>query len=74
MYCVDLIALRKAFIDKGYNTIGEQASASGVDRNTLASILNGTSYPSSTTMCKIAHSLDMDGATAGSIFFAPKLT
>lgn len=74
MYCVDVVALRKAFIDKGANTIGEMSTVSGVDRNTLSNILNGSSYPSSTTMVKIVNSLDMEGAVAGSIFFAKILT
>ena len=72
-YRVDVIALRKAFIEKGMNTISEMATGSGVDRNTLSSILNGTTYPSSRTMVKIVNSLEMDGATAGSIFFVKNL-
>lgn len=72
-YTVDVQELRKAMIDAGINTIVGLSEASGVDRNTIGSILNKNTSPSASVIEKIALALDLSGESIGRIFFSRKL-
>lgn len=73
MYEVDTKELRIAMIEAGIDTIEALAKASGVNRNTLSGVLNGTSYPSSNVMVALVEALDLPSSQAGDIFFKEKL-
>lgn len=73
-YEVDTIELKKLMVEKGYDTIGDLSSASGVDRNTTSDIVNGRKFPSSMVMTKLGTALEMTSGQMGSIFFKVKLT
>ena len=72
-YRVDAQELRKAMIDANLPTIVSLAEASGVDRNTIGSILNENSKPSASVIEKIAAALSLDGDRIGRIFFSSEL-
>lgn len=72
-YTVDTAELRKAMIDQGYNTIGELAEKSKVDRNTVGGILSGKIRPSSNIIEKVSIALGLNGEDVGRIFFSNKL-
>ena len=72
-YEVDTIGLRKAMIDNNIDTIEQFSAKTGVNRNTIAEVLSGKSYPSSMVMKKMAITLSMNFESAGRIFFKPKL-
>lgn len=73
MYRVDITLLRVAMAEAGIITVEDLSKKSGVNRNTLSGVLNGTIYPSSAVMSKVAEALNLQGEAAGRIFFAPKL-
>ena len=70
---VDIKLLRKSMIDNGIITIEELSEATGVNRNTLADVVNGRSYPSSKVMVALKAALKLSQEEAGSIFFKEKL-
>ena len=72
-YITDVIALKKLMIEKGISTNSALAEAANTDRTTVGKVLNGKSQPSAELMGKLASALDMDPATAGTIFFKPDL-
>ena len=72
-YYVDTRELRKAMIDANITTATSLADASGVDRNTIGSILNEKIKPSAPVIEKIAGALSLDGEGIGRIFFSQRL-
>lgn len=72
-YKVNAQELRKAMIDAGLTTVISLAEASGVDRNTIGSILNEKTKPSASVIEKIAKALSLDGEGIGRIFFDSEL-
>lgn len=74
MFTTNVVEIKKLMVECGFDTVCQLSKESGVNRNTLALILNGSVQPSSTTMYKLAQTLNMNPETAGRIFFAKKLT
>ncbi len=74
MTIVDTKRLRKIMIDKNISSPSELSTAAGVSYKTIIGVLNGSTFPSSQVMMKIAVALELPAATAGEIFFAAKLT
>lgn len=72
-YSVDTHQLRIAMINADLNTITDLSNASGVNRNTLGGILDGSVRPSSSVIERIASALALDGKDIGTIFFSQKL-
>lgn len=72
-YRVNIQELRKAMIDAGITTVVGLAEVSGVDRNTIGSILNDKSKPSALVIEKLARALSLDGEKVGRIFFDSEL-
>lgn len=72
-YTIDVQELRKAMIDANITTITSLAEASGVDRNTIGSILNEKAKPSAPVIEKIAGALSLNGEDVGRIFFSQRL-
>ena len=73
MYEVDTKELRIAMIKAGIDTIDGLAKASGINRNTISGVLNGTLYPSSNVMVALVDALNLPSSQAGNIFFKEKL-
>ena len=69
----DSIELQKIMIDKGYKTRKELSEKSGINRNTLAAVLDGKRQPSSDVMEKLVLTLEIEPAKAGIIFFSHNL-
>lgn len=69
IFKTDTIELRKIMAEKEIKTTKELSERSGVNRNTLASVLNGSAQPSSDTMEKLVFALDMSPEKAGAVFF-----
>lgn len=72
-YVVDTIALKKKMIEKNISTISGLSTITGIDRNTLSSVINDGKLPSGRTMCKLVDALDIAGTEIGDIFFVKKL-
>lgn len=72
-YIVDTVELKKLLIDKGIDSNSAFAEISGVGRDTIGGILNGTVRPSTAVMDKIIIALDLEPEVAGRIFFKPIL-
>lgn len=70
----DVKELKKILVDRNIDTTTQFAAVSGVNRNTLADILNEKAQPSADVMIRICDALDIEPEKAGSIFFAQKLT
>lgn len=73
MRYIDAKALKKAMVDSDISTVSELEEKSGVNRNTLASLLRGEGTPSYDTISGLADALDLDGEVTGRIFFALEL-
>lgn len=73
VFTTDFIALKQIMIERGYSKVNKLAKEAGVDRNTLAQVLNGSIQPSSNVMLKLVATLDIDPERAGRIFFAKYL-
>jgi len=71
---VDIIALKKLMIEKGFDRISELAQTSGISRAMLGQILSGKMQPSSQIMQKLIVTLDIPQQEAGNIFFRQILT
>ena len=72
-YKTDVIELRKIMAEKNIKTIVELSEKSGINRNTLGKILDGSIQPSSEVMDRLVFTLDSEPANAGKIFFVPDL-
>lgn len=72
-YSTDVIELRKAMIEKGYDTIGAFSKDCGIGRETLGRILKGKIQPTADAMYKIVDCLSINSERAGTIFFSTNL-
>lgn len=72
-HIVDTIALKVKMVEAHIDKIIELSEKTGIDRNRLASIINGTKYPSSSDMAKIGYALNFSAEDYGNIFFVQKL-
>lgn len=70
IYKTDVVELRKYMAEKEINTITRLSKASGINRNTLCSVLSGGSQPSSVTMERLVKTLEIPPEKAGAIFFS----
>jgi len=70
---LDIIAIKKIMVEKGFAKIGELAQASGISRATLRQILSGKAQPSSRIMQKLIVALNIPQEDAGEIFFGNNL-
>ena len=68
-YKTDVVELRKMMAEKGINTILELSKMSGMNRNTLGKILDGSIQPSSDAMDRLVYTLEIQPEKAGRIFF-----
>lgn len=73
-YFVDGISLRKAAIERGYNTVTSFAKACEISVPTARGVFRGTILPNSLVIRKISEVLEFDSETTGRVFFAKKLT
>lgn len=73
IYKTDVIELKKAMIDAGFDKIINLSDASGIDRNTLSKVINGDTQPSSNVMDKLVSTLQLSPEKAGKIFFNQNL-
>ena len=69
IFKTDYIELRKIMAEKEIKTTKELSEKSGINRNTLAGILNGKTQPSSDAMERLVIALDIQPEKAGRIFF-----
>ena len=69
----DTVALKKIMVENGIDTILELSERTGVHRNTLGKVLDGTIQPSSEVMDKLVSGLEIEPERAGKIFFAISL-
>ena len=60
-------------VENGIDTILELSERTGVHRNTLGKVLDGTIQPSSEVMDKLVSGLEIEPERAGKIFFAINL-
>lgn len=67
------VELKKIMIECNINSVKELSEKSGINRNTLAQVLNGKIQPSSNVMEQLIVALNIEPSVAGSIFFAPNL-
>lgn len=74
MFEVDCKELKKLMIDHDIANNTAFAEKAGVDRNTLAKILDGKIFPTYRIISGIAKALEMDSQQIGSIFFKRKVT
>ncbi len=74
MYVVDVKKIKKLMVDHEIETVEALSDRTGVNRNTLADVLNGKSYPSSMVMTKIGEALNIAAEDMGGIFFAQKVS
>lgn len=72
-FITDTVALKKLMIDNNIKTTKELSEKSGVNRNTLAQILNGKAQPSAEVMQKLVLCLGIEPHAAGAIFFVRNL-
>ena len=70
---VDTAKIRYYMDKAGCRSIADFERISGVNRNTLAGVLNGKVLPSSDVMDRIITSINIPVDEAGGIFFAEKL-
>lgn len=69
----DTAALKKLMIDNNIKTTKELSERSGVNRNTLAKVLDGKTQPSTDVMQKLILCLHIEPMAAGAIFFVMNL-
>lgn len=70
IFKTDHIELKKIMAEKEIKTIKELSERSGINRNTLAQIVNGEKQPSSDVMEKLVITLEIEPERAGKIFFS----
>lgn len=68
-YKTDTIALKKRMVEKGIPSIIKLSLLTGVNRNTMSSVLNGETQPSSNVMYRLVDVLEIPADQAGQIFF-----
>lgn len=68
-FTVDVEELKIYMVRKKLDKIIDLSNASGVDRNILGKVINGTTRPSTTTIEKLIRTLEIPEKNAGSIFF-----
>ncbi len=73
-YYVDVAELEKVRTQKGLKTDIALERASGVNRNTIASVTENGKRPGSRTIEKLAIALELTPEQTGAIFFAHQLT
>lgn len=69
-YKTDTVELKKLMVEKNIKTILELSEKTGINRNTLGRILDGTIQPSSDAMDRLVYTLEIQPEKAGRIFFA----
>jgi len=69
----DTKTLKKLMIDNEIYDVNSLSLATGVNRNTLGAVLNGSIQPSAAVMEKIVLVLHIPPAKAGEIFFNENL-
>lgn len=74
MYEVDSKELKKLMIDHDIESISILSEKTGIDRNTIAKILDGKVLPTYRVIERIAKLLQMDSQQIGSIFFKQKVS
>jgi DNA-binding XRE family transcriptional regulator len=74
MYEVDCKELKKLMIDHDIATNTAFAELTGVNRDTIAKILDGKLFPTYKVIADIAKAMKMDSQQIGSIFFKQKVT
>ncbi len=72
-FITDTVALKKIMIDNDIKTTKELSERTGVNRNTLAQVVNGKIQPSSEVMQKLILCLNIEPQAAGIIFFKRNL-
>ena len=72
-FVTDVATIKKLMIDRNIKNIKELSEKSGVNRNTLAKVLNGSAQPSADVMEKLVICLDIEPQAAGQIFFVRNL-
>lgn len=72
-FTTDTVALKKLMIDNNIKTTKELSDRSGVNRNTLAKVLDGKMQPSTEVMQKLIVCLNIEPSAAGTIFFVMNL-
>lgn len=72
-YKTDVIALRKKMIDQNISTITALSEVTGINRNTLSSVMKGKIQPSAEVMRKLVSILQIPPEEAGKIFFSQDL-
>ena len=73
LYKTDVIEIRKKMAEQKIKMVTELSKRSGINRITLAKILNEEKQPSSDAMEKLVFSLKMNPYEAGAIFFKTAL-
>jgi len=74
MYEVDCKELRKLMIDHDIDSIVTFAEKTGIDRGTIAKVLDGKMLPTYRVIESLAKVFKMDSQQIGSIFFKQKVT
>ena len=69
IYKTDVVEIRKKMAEQRIKTVTELSERSGINRNTLAKVLNEEIQPSSDVMEKLVFCLKMKPYEAGAIFF-----
>ena len=72
-FVTDTIAIKKLMVENDIKTTKELSEKSGVNRNTLAKIINGKMQPTSDVMEKLILTLNINPNNAGEIFFTRNL-
>ena len=72
-FVTDTAAIKKLMIDRNIKTTKELSEKSGINRNTLANVLNGEAQPTADVMEKLVLCLEINPNNAGAIFFVPNL-
>ena len=73
MRIVDTAKLRYYMAKGGCRSAADLVKVTGVNRNTISGVMNGTVLPSSDVMDKIIVGLNIPLSEAGGVFFAKKL-
>ena len=69
----DVKMLKKVMIDNEIDDINSLSLATGISRNTLGALLNGSIQPSAAVMEKLVQVLHIPASMAGEIFFSQNL-
>lgn len=72
-YVVDTVELKKLMAENHIDSIAELELITGVNRNTLSSVLRGKSYPSAHVIGALIDALHIELQNVGHIFFVSTL-